>query len=154
MLFLQGTKGKGMMSKIPVPPKPKKLLLHARRQLMIHTLRPSSARKLPFISLCFCTRRFLSIFLFMLPTFNRSDDEEEVPAFDVAARTSTSHTLVVSETPVEGEESSPPQQNVGAPTPPSSPLVPLPKRTRVETITEPALQLGSSSSPLLDDVSP
>ncbi|KAK1617123.1 hypothetical protein QYE76_022640 [Lolium multiflorum] len=35
-----------------------------------------------------------------------SDDEEEVPTLDVAARTSTSHTLIVSETPVEGEESS------------------------------------------------
>ncbi|KAK1650691.1 hypothetical protein QYE76_068496 [Lolium multiflorum] len=80
-----------------------------------------------------------------------SDDEEEVPAFDVAARTSTSHTLVVSETPVEGEESSPPQQNVGAPTPPSSPLVPSPKRARIETIPEPTLQLSSSSNPLLDD---
>ncbi|KAK1620541.1 hypothetical protein QYE76_026058 [Lolium multiflorum] len=80
-----------------------------------------------------------------------SDDEEEIPTLDVAARTSTSHTLVVSETPVEGEESSPPQLNVGAPTPPSSPLVPLPKRTRVETIVEPTLQLGSSSNPLLDD---
>ncbi|KAK1611601.1 hypothetical protein QYE76_035274 [Lolium multiflorum] len=80
-----------------------------------------------------------------------SDDEEEVPAFDVAARTSTSHTLVVSETPVEGEESSPPQQNVGASTPPSSPLVPSPKRARVETIPEPTLQLSNSSNPLLDD---
>ncbi|KAK1605168.1 hypothetical protein QYE76_028841 [Lolium multiflorum] len=80
-----------------------------------------------------------------------SDDEEEIPTLDVAARTSTSHTLVVSETPVEGEESSPPQLNVGAPTPPSSPLVPLPKRTRVETVVEPTLQLGSSSNPLLDD---
>ena len=88
----------------------------------------------------------------MLQTLNRSDDEEEVPAVDVAARTSTSHTLVVSETPIEGEESSPPQQNVGAPTPPSSPLVPSPKRTRVETIPEPTLQLSSSSNPLLDDV--
>ena len=91
--------------------------------------------------------------LFILPTFDRSDDEEEVPAFDVAARTSTSHTLVVSETPVEGEESSPPQQNVGASTPPSSPLVPSPKRARVETIPEPTLQLSNSSNPLLDDVS-
>ncbi|KAK1611604.1 hypothetical protein QYE76_035277 [Lolium multiflorum] len=80
-----------------------------------------------------------------------SDDEEEVPAFDVAARTSTSHTLVVSETPVEGEESSPPQQNFGASTPPSSPLVPSPKRARVETIPEPTLQLSNSSNPLLDD---
>ncbi|KAK1685389.1 hypothetical protein QYE76_046237 [Lolium multiflorum] len=39
-----------------------------------------------------------------------SDDEEEVPTRDVAPRTSTSHTLVISEKPVEGEESSPPQQ--------------------------------------------
>ena len=89
----------------------------------------------------------------MLPTFNRSDDEEEVPAFDVGARTSTSYTLVVSETPVEGEESSPPQQNTDAPTPPASPLVPSPKRARVESITQPTLHLGGSSIPLLDDVS-
>jgi hypothetical protein len=90
----------------------------------------------------------------MLPPFNRSGDEEEMPATDATARTSTSHTLVVSEVQVEGEESSPPQQNTDAPTPPASPLVPSPKRTRVETITEPTLQLGSSSTPLLDDVSP
>ncbi|KAK1594932.1 hypothetical protein QYE76_007566 [Lolium multiflorum] len=80
-----------------------------------------------------------------------SDDEEEAPTLDVAPRTSTSHTLIVSETPVEGEESSPPQQNVVTTTPPSSPLAPSPKRTRVETIMEPAPQLGSSSNPLLDD---
>ncbi|KAK1619607.1 hypothetical protein QYE76_025124 [Lolium multiflorum] len=80
-----------------------------------------------------------------------SDDEEETPTLDVAARTSTSHTLVVSEPPVEGEESSPPQQNVGASTPPSSPRVPSPKRARIETIPEPTLQLSSSSNPLLDD---
>ncbi|KAK1663713.1 hypothetical protein QYE76_051872 [Lolium multiflorum] len=86
-----------------------------------------------------------------LETLISSDDEEEVPAPDVAARTSTSHTLVASETPVEGEETSPPQQNVGAATPPSSPLVPSPKRARIETIPEPTLQLSSSSNPLLDD---
>ncbi|KAK1698926.1 hypothetical protein QYE76_015623 [Lolium multiflorum] len=80
-----------------------------------------------------------------------SDDEEEVPTFDVAPRTSTSHTLLASETLVEGEESSPPQQNVVTTTPPSSPLAPSPKRTRIETIIEPAPQLGSSSTPLLDD---
>ncbi|KAK1627391.1 hypothetical protein QYE76_001706 [Lolium multiflorum] len=79
-----------------------------------------------------------------------SDDEEEVPTRDVAPRTSASHTLLVSETLVEGEESSPPQQNVVT-TPPSSPLAPSPKRTRVETIIEPAPQLGSSSQALLDD---
>ncbi|KAK1682656.1 hypothetical protein QYE76_043504 [Lolium multiflorum] len=79
-----------------------------------------------------------------------SDDEEEVPT-DVAARTSTSHTLVASETPVEGEETSPPRQNVGATTPPASPLVPSPKRARVEINPEPTLQSSSSSNPLLDD---
>ncbi|KAK1649846.1 hypothetical protein QYE76_067651 [Lolium multiflorum] len=80
-----------------------------------------------------------------------SDDEEEIPAIDATARTSTSHTLVVSEVQIEGEESSPPQQNTDAPTPPASPLVPSPKRARVESIIQPTLQLGSSSTPLLDD---
>ncbi|KAK1665041.1 hypothetical protein QYE76_053200 [Lolium multiflorum] len=79
-----------------------------------------------------------------LETLISSDDEEEVPTADVAARTSTSHTLVASETP-------PPRQNVGAATPPSSPLVPSPKRARVETIPELTLQSSSSSNPLLDD---
>ena len=92
--------------------------------------------------------------LLILSPFYCSDDEEEAQAIDATARTSTSHTLVVSEVQVEGEESSPPQQNTGAPTPPASPLVPSPKRARVESITEPTLQLGSSSTPLLDDVSP
>ena len=89
----------------------------------------------------------------MLLILTRSDDEEEVPPRDVAPRTSTSHTLVISEKPVEGVESSPPQQNVDTSTPPSSPLVPSPKRARVEMIVEPPPQLGSSSSQLLDDVS-
>ncbi|KAK1651485.1 hypothetical protein QYE76_069290 [Lolium multiflorum] len=80
-----------------------------------------------------------------------SGDEEETPAIDATARTSTSRTLVVSEVQVEGEESSPPQQNTEQPTPPASPHVPSPKRARVESITEPALQLGGSSTPLLDD---
>ncbi|KAK1647761.1 hypothetical protein QYE76_065566 [Lolium multiflorum] len=80
-----------------------------------------------------------------------SDDEEDVPTRDVAPRTSTSHTLVISEKPVEGEESSPPQQNVDTSTPPSSPLVPSPKRARVEMTIEPPPQLSSSSSQLLDD---
>ncbi|XP_071680013.1 uncharacterized protein [Lolium perenne] len=85
----------------------------------------------------------------MLPLFCHSDDEE-TPTLDVAARTSTSHTLVISEKPVEGEESSPPQQNVDTSTP-SSPRAPSPKRARVEKIVDPAPQLGSSSPPLLDD---
>ncbi|KAK1617389.1 hypothetical protein QYE76_022906 [Lolium multiflorum] len=79
------------------------------------------------------------------------DEEEEVPTADVAARTSTSHTLVASETPVEGEETSPPRQNVDTATPPSSPRAPLSKRARTEIIPEPTLQLSSSSNPLLED---
>jgi hypothetical protein len=55
LLFLQRTKGRGLMSKIPAPPKPKKLLLHVGRQLSIHTLKPSSVRKSPFVSYCFAT---------------------------------------------------------------------------------------------------
>ncbi|KAK1670835.1 hypothetical protein QYE76_058994 [Lolium multiflorum] len=80
-----------------------------------------------------------------------SSDEEEVPVTDVAPRTSTSRTVLVSDTLVEGDETSPPQQNVVTTTPPSSPLVPSPKRARVEMIVEPPPQLGSSSSQLLDD---
>ncbi|KAK1692491.1 hypothetical protein QYE76_009188 [Lolium multiflorum] len=80
-----------------------------------------------------------------------SDDEEEVPTVDVAPRTSTSRTVLATDTLVEGEENSPPQQNVVTTTPPSSPLAPSPKRTRVEKIVEPAPQLGSSSTLLLDD---
>ncbi|KAK1569527.1 hypothetical protein QYE76_071999 [Lolium multiflorum] len=80
-----------------------------------------------------------------------SDDEEEVPTTDVAPRTSTSRTVLASDTLVEGEETSPPQQNVVTTTPPSSPLAPSPKRARVEKIIEPAPQLGSSSTLLLDD---
>ncbi|KAK1630980.1 hypothetical protein QYE76_005295 [Lolium multiflorum] len=80
-----------------------------------------------------------------------SDDDEETPTLDVAARTSTSRTLVISEPRVEGEESSPPQQNVGVSTPPSSPRAPSPKRARAEIIPEPTLQSSSSSNPLLED---
>ncbi|KAK1652736.1 hypothetical protein QYE76_070541 [Lolium multiflorum] len=78
-------------------------------------------------------------------------DDEEVPTVDVAPRTSTSHTVLASDTLVEGEESSPPQQNVVTTTPPSSLLAPSPKRARIETFVEPAPQLGSSSTLLLDD---
>ena len=89
----------------------------------------------------------------MPSSFNHSDDEEETPTVDVAPLTSTSHTLLASDTLVEGEETSPPQRDVITTTPPSSPLAPSPKRTRIETIIEPAPQLGSSSTLLLDDVS-
>nr|XP_051191209.1 uncharacterized protein LOC127304608 [Lolium perenne] len=62
-----------------------------------------------------------------------------------------SHTLVISEPRVEGEESSPPQQNIGASTPPSSPRAPSPKRARTEIVSEPTLQLSSSSNLLMED---
>jgi hypothetical protein len=98
--------------------------------------------------------KYLSCLAFYAADFLiNSDDEEEVPTTDVAPRTSTSRTVLASDTLVEGEETSPPQQNVVTTTPPSSPLAPSPKRARVEKIVEPAPQLGSSSTLLLDDVS-
>ncbi|KAK1653002.1 hypothetical protein QYE76_070807 [Lolium multiflorum] len=86
-----------------------------------------------------------------LESFVSSDDEGKVQAVDAAPHTSTSHTWLASDTLVEGEESSPPQRNVVTTTPPSSPLAPSPKRARIETIVEPAPQLGGSSSLFLDD---
>nr|XP_051190138.1 uncharacterized protein LOC127303444 [Lolium perenne] len=86
-----------------------------------------------------------------LGTLISSDDEEVLPTVDVATRTSTSHTLVASETPVEGEETSPPRQNVGTATPPTSPRASSPKRARTEIIAEPTLQLSSSSNLLMED---
>ncbi|KAK1644572.1 hypothetical protein QYE76_062377 [Lolium multiflorum] len=80
-----------------------------------------------------------------------SDDEEENPPIDVAARTSTSRTLVVSDVQPDVEETSPPQQNVEHRTPPASPHVPSPKRARVEPAPESALQPGGSATPLLDN---
>jgi hypothetical protein len=98
--------------------------------------------------------KYLSCLAFYAADFLiNSDDEEEVPTTDVAPRTSTSRTVLASDTLVEGEETSPPQQNVVTTTPPASPLAPSPKRSRVEKIVEPAPQLGSSSTLLLDDVS-
>ncbi|KAK1644882.1 hypothetical protein QYE76_062687 [Lolium multiflorum] len=80
-----------------------------------------------------------------------SSDDEVLPTVDVATRTSTSHTLVASETPVEGEETSPPRQNVDTSTPPTSPRASSPKRARTEIIAEPTLQLSSSSNLLMED---
>ncbi|KAK1626778.1 hypothetical protein QYE76_001093 [Lolium multiflorum] len=79
-----------------------------------------------------------------------SDDEEEQP-IDAAARTSTSRTLIVSETQRDGEETSPPQQNVEHSAPPASPRASSPKRARVEPSKEPIMFPGSSSTPSLDD---
>ncbi|KAK1642100.1 hypothetical protein QYE76_059905 [Lolium multiflorum] len=80
-----------------------------------------------------------------------SGDEDEDQPIDATARTSTSRTLLVSEAQPDGDETSPPQQNIEHPTPPASPRAPSPKRARVESAKEPALLLGSSMTPPLDD---
>ncbi|KAK1625846.1 hypothetical protein QYE76_000161 [Lolium multiflorum] len=80
-----------------------------------------------------------------------SGDEDENPPIDATARTSTSHTLVVSEAQPDGDETSPPQQDIEHPTPIASPRAPSPKRARVEPAKEPTLPIGSSTTPSLDD---
>jgi hypothetical protein len=95
---------------------------------------------------------FLSILILILSPFCCSGDEEEEQPIDATARTSTSRTLVVSEAQPDGDETSPLQQNIEHPTPPASPRAPSPKRARVEPSKEPALQLGGSTTPPLDDV--
>jgi hypothetical protein len=121
---------------------------------MILILSPSSARKSILSLLLFLMySKDLTLSCFLYCRFLFTSDEEEVPVTDVAPRTSTSRTVLVSDTLVEGDETSSPQQNVVTTTPPSSPLVPSPKRARVEMVVEPPPQLGSSSSQLLDDVS-
>jgi hypothetical protein len=83
----------------------------------------------------------------------RSGDEEEDPIVNVIAPTSTSHTLVLSETRPATEEISPPQRDIGNLTPPGSPRAPSPKRARVEPVEGSNLLTRSSSTPSLDDVS-
>ncbi|KAK1602589.1 hypothetical protein QYE76_016858 [Lolium multiflorum] len=73
------------------------------------------------------------------------------PYDDALVSSGNEGTLVVSEAQADGDESSPPQQNTEHPTPPASPRAPLPKRARVEPVTEHALQLGGSTTPPLDD---
>ncbi|KAK1645337.1 hypothetical protein QYE76_063142 [Lolium multiflorum] len=80
-----------------------------------------------------------------------SGDEEEAAPIDVTARTSTSRTLVVSEAQPDGDETSPPQQNIEHPTPAVSPQAPSPKRARVEPAKEPPMLIGCSSTPLMEE---
>ncbi|KAK1608060.1 hypothetical protein QYE76_031733 [Lolium multiflorum] len=80
-----------------------------------------------------------------------SDDEEENAPIDETARTSTSRTLVVSETRPDGGETSPPPQNLERSTPAESPRAPSPKRARVESSKEPIILTGSSSTPLMEE---
>ncbi|KAK1679494.1 hypothetical protein QYE76_040342 [Lolium multiflorum] len=80
-----------------------------------------------------------------------SDDEEEDAPVDETARTSTSHTLVVSEARPDGDEASPPPQNLEHPRPAQSPQAPSPKRARVETTKEPTILTGCSSTSLMEE---
>ena len=91
--------------------------------------------------------------LLILSPFYCSGDEDEDPPFDATARTSTSRTLVVSEAQPDGDETSPPQQDIEHPTPIASPRAPSPKRARVELAKEPTLPIDSSTTPSMDDVS-
>ncbi|KAK1605367.1 hypothetical protein QYE76_029040 [Lolium multiflorum] len=80
-----------------------------------------------------------------------SGDEEENPPIDVTARTNTSRTLVISETRPEADETSPPQQDIGHPSPVVSPRASSPKIARTDQGKEPSLMTDSSATPLMDD---
>jgi hypothetical protein len=81
-------------------------------------------------------------------------EEEEELAITGTAPTSTSNTVILSEENLAAADSSPPpQQIVDTSTPPLSPRAPSPKRQKVGAGDEKALILGSSSTPLMNDVS-
>ncbi|KAK1631190.1 hypothetical protein QYE76_005505 [Lolium multiflorum] len=80
-----------------------------------------------------------------------SDDEEENAPIDETARTSTSRTLVVSEARPDGDDTSPPPQNLEHPKPTQSPQAPSPKRARVEITKEPTILTGCSSTSLMEE---
>ncbi|KAK1630228.1 hypothetical protein QYE76_004543 [Lolium multiflorum] len=80
-----------------------------------------------------------------------SGDEDEDPPIDATARTSTSRTLVVSEAQPDGDETSPPQQDTEHPTPVASPRASSPKRARVDPAKEPAMLIGCSTTPLMEE---
>jgi hypothetical protein len=61
--------------------------------------------------------------------------------------------LVVSEAHPDGDETSPPQQDLEHPTPAVSPRAPSPKKARLESSKEPTMLSGCSSTPLMEEVS-
>ncbi|KAK1618841.1 hypothetical protein QYE76_024358 [Lolium multiflorum] len=89
--------------------------------------------------------------LTMMPLSARNGDEEENPSIDVTARTSTPRTLVTSEARPDVDETSPPHQDVGNPTPVVSPRAPSPKRARIELGKESSLLTCCSATPSMDD---
>ena len=109
---------------------------------------PSLARKLPCLLFL-----FIYCLNILILSFVDSGEEEEEPAANVTAPTSTSQTLVLSETRRATEEASPPHQDLEMSTPVASPRAPSPKRARIELGEEQGFLAGSSSTPSLDDVS-
>jgi hypothetical protein len=136
----------------PVLPVPKKLRLMLGRELMIFTKLLLSARKFLMHYICLFSILFEIAFLSCRFICCSGDEEEDAPT-DVAARTSTSRTVVVSETHPDGDETSPPQQNIEHSMPAVSPQAPSPKRARVEPAKEPTMLVGCSSTPLMEEVS-
>ena len=77
---------------------------------------PSLARKLPCLLFL-----FIYCLNILILSFVDSGEEEEEPAANVTAPTSTSQTLVLSETRRATEEASPPHQGLEMSTPVASP---------------------------------
>ena len=91
---------------------------------------PSSAREL-LLALYYSCFDVSCLLLFIPPPFYCSDEEEE-QAVDATARTSTSRTLIVSEAQHDGDESSPPQQDIVQPSLVESPRASPLKGARIE----------------------
>jgi hypothetical protein len=113
---------------------------------------PLSARKFLSTFFSFASDNFACL-CFLYFSLMYSGDEEENPPVDVTARTSVSRTLVISETHPEADETSPPQQDIGHPSPVVSPRAPSPKRAKTNQGKELSLLIDRSTAPLMDDVS-
>jgi hypothetical protein len=110
-------------------------------------------------------REFLLIFAFFPFLFSSGysyfyvdsseEEEKEEPAVHGTARTSMSNTLVLSEEHhTTAESSPPPQQNMETSTPAVSSRALVPKKARTGAGDAGELVAGSSTTLLLDDVSP
>ncbi|KAK1694232.1 hypothetical protein QYE76_010929 [Lolium multiflorum] len=81
------------------------------------------------------------------------EGEEEGPTILGTAPTSTSNTVVLSEENRTAADSSPPRQQImNTSTPSSSPRAPSPKRIKTGAGDEQMLIMGSSSTPMLNDL--
>jgi hypothetical protein len=113
-----------------------------------------SARKFLFFVFAYL---FFLRYSHILPScyIDRSEEgAKKEPTAHVTAPTSTSNTLVISEEHrTAAETSPPPQQHVEASTPEPSPRAPLAKRAKTGAGSTQGIVAGSTSSPLMDDVS-